>query len=128
MIKSLEIQALSETFAVCRLDPKDEIPDWVLQGAFFSITRTADELSIVCRETDVPTNVKCESGWRGLKVRGPLDFSLTGILASLATPLAEAGVSIFAVSTFDTDYVLVKEINFTRAVNILSSAGHKVTV
>ena len=109
------------TFAICRLDRDAPIPEWAHNG-FFSITRTPDELSIICKEEIVPEQVLCEKGWRCLQVMGPLDFALTGILASLASPLAEAGISIFAISTYDTDYFLVKELN--RAIAVLSKAGH----
>ena len=112
--------------AVCRLDPQAAVPDWALSGDFSSITRTTDELSIVCSEAGVPEGVLCERGWAGLKVEGPLDFSLTGVLASLAQPLAEAGLSIFAVSTYDTDYLLVKAGDLDRAVVVLAEAEHTV--
>lgn len=111
------------TFAICRLDSDAPIPEWAHIG-FFSITRTPDELSIVCKEEIVPEGVTGEKGWRCLQVMGPLDFALTGILASLAAPLAEAGISIFAISTYDTDYFLVKELN--RAIAVLSNSGHNV--
>ena len=99
------------------------IPEWAHSG-FFSMTRTPDELSIVCNEEIVPDGVACEKGWHCLQVKGPLDFALTGILASLAAPLAEAGISIFAISTYDTDYFLVKELD--RAIAVLFKAGHNV--
>jgi hypothetical protein len=111
------------TFGICRLDKDAPIPEWAHIG-FSSITRTPDELSIVCKEEIVPERVICERGWHCLQVMGPLDFALTGILASLAAPLAEAGISIFAISTYDTDYFLVKELN--RAIAVLSDAGHNV--
>ena len=95
-------------------------------GAISSITRTADELSVVCAEAAVPDGMQAERGWRALCVDGPLDFALTGILAGLATALAEAGVSIFAVSTFDTDWLLVKEDQRAEAVRALTEAGHTV--
>ena len=80
----------------------------------------------MCPEAAVPAHVHCESGWRALKVLGPLPFSLTGVLAALTLPLAQAGISLFAVSTFDTDYVLIKSENFSRAVHVLQAAGHAV--
>jgi hypothetical protein len=95
-------------------------------GEFVSITHTADELSIVCAEEHVPSGVKADREWRALKVEGPLDLALTGILASLANPLAEAQINIFAISTFDTDYLLVKEYNVARACDVLRQAGHVV--
>ncbi|MBV9742721.1 MAG: ACT domain-containing protein [Acidobacteriia bacterium] len=104
------------------MDAGSSTPDWAYEGEFVSITRTADEVSIVCRS--VPENVPCERGWRCLKVRGPLDFSLTGVLSSIAKPLADAAVPIFAISTFDTDYILVFEKHLPQAINALKSAGH----
>ena len=121
------LRLLDGRFAICRLGPEDEIPAWALGKAdFCSITRTKDELSVVCREDSVPEDTTCERGWRILQVEGPLDFALTGILASIDKTLADAGVSIFAVSTFDTDYILVKETNLALAQRALQSAGHRV--
>ena len=115
-------------FAVCRFDPQEARPAWVSEADFSSVTRTAEELSIVCRENLVPEDVMREAGWACLKVEGPLDFSLTGVLASLAGPLAEAGISIFAVSTFDTDYLLVKAHDLEDAAVALRQAGHTVSL
>jgi uncharacterized protein len=116
---------LDGRYAVCQLASGSPVPAWAA-GTFVSVTRTPSELSIVCEETAVPTEVKCERGWRVFEVAGPLEFSLTGVLSGIAGPLAAAGVSIFAVSTFDTDYVLVKEENLTPAVEALNRAGHHV--
>jgi GNAT superfamily N-acetyltransferase len=113
-------------YAVARLDAEAPIPGWVAGGPFVSITRTADELSVVCREEAVPEGVRCEPGWRCLRVAGTLDFGLVGVLASLLDPLAEAGVSVFAVSTFDTDYLLLRAADFERAVGVLRRVGHEV--
>ncbi|HWC96994.1 MAG TPA: ACT domain-containing protein [Candidatus Sulfopaludibacter sp.] len=120
------IQLLPQKLAVCRLGPDDAIPAWAA-GDFLSISRTADELSIVCHSTQVPNAIRREGDWLALKVIGPLDFALTGVLLSLAAPLAEAGVSIFAISTFDTDYVLVKQPLVERAMDALRRAGHEVS-
>jgi len=122
----LHLTLLPEVFAVCRLSPDAETPDWATVGAFFSITRTADELSVVCRQINVPVDVKAEKGWRCWQVAGPLDFALTGILASLLNPLAEAGISIFTISTFDTDYLLIKEATLETAIAALRAAGHYI--
>jgi hypothetical protein len=120
---SLTLSLLPETLAVCRLAPDAPRPDWAT-GGFLSVTRTSEELSIVCAEQNVPPSVRCEKGWRCLKVAGPLDLSLIGILAALAVPLAEARIALFAVSTYDTDYLLVKEADVERAVEVLRRAGH----
>ena len=122
----LHLTLLPEVFAVCRLSPYADIPHWATDSAFFSVTRTTDELSVVCRQTNVLVDVKAEKDWRCLQVVGPLDFALTGILASLLIPLAEAGVSIFAISTFDTDYLLIKETTLEVAITALRNAGHYV--
>jgi hypothetical protein len=117
-----------DRLAVCQLAPEAPIPAWAATTGFSSITRTRDELSIVCPEVVVPKGVKQEAGWRMLKVEGPLDFTLTGVLASIASPLAQAGISIFPLSTFNTDYVLVKDADVTEAVQALQAAGHTVTI
>ncbi|MBD0319700.1 MAG: ACT domain-containing protein [Gemmatimonadetes bacterium] len=116
---------LPDPLAVCRL-AADAVPAWLPAHGFVSVTRTADEFSVVCSEGAVPPGVVCERGWRCLAVAGPLDFGLTGVLASIATPLAAAAISIFALSTFDTDYVLVKADTLDAAVDALRRAGHEV--
>ena len=126
-IRPLELSLLPGHFAVCRLDPGASIPSWVLQGSFFSVTRTADELSIVCEKTLVPPGTRYEPNWRLLKVYGPFDFSQVGVLASLVGPLAEAGISLFTVSTFDTDYLLVASDNVEAAIAALVKSGHRVS-
>ncbi len=120
----LMLTVLPDTFAVCRLLPDTDLPIWAMAGPFFAITRAADELSIVCVQAQVPSGVTCQPGWRCLQVAGPLDFALTGVLASLAQPLAAAGVSIFALSTYDTDYLLVPEVQLSGAQAALRNAGH----
>ena len=112
-------------FAVCRLEPGEEIPHADGEVDFFSVTRTDHEVSLVCREApDRPGKV--EGGWRCLEVEGPLEFDQIGVLAALAQPLAVAGVSIFAISTFDTDYLLVKEEQLAATIEALGAAGHSV--
>ncbi|MCK5430181.1 MAG: ACT domain-containing protein, partial [Anaerolineales bacterium] len=105
----MNIHILPGLFAVCRLPAQAPSPEWAQSDELLAFTRTRDEFSIVCAEEQIPANVTAERGWRILKVVGPLDFSLVGVLASLAVPLADAGVSIFALSTYDTDYILVKD-------------------
>jgi hypothetical protein len=115
-----------DILAVCRLDPDGVLPPWASGGPFTSITRTPAELSIVCLQKGVPEGVRCEPGWRCLAVEGPLAFGLTGALVSLARALALAGVSVFAISTFDTDYLLVWEADVERTVELLSRERHRV--
>jgi hypothetical protein len=126
--KHLTLSVLWEPFAICRLPVGERVPEWALTQDFFSITRTSDELSLVCPQAGIPSGVPAERGWRCLKVEGPLDFSATGILASLTEPLARGGVPVFATSTFDTDYLMLPERDFDRAVPILEGAGHHVRI
>lgn len=125
-MSGLSLHVLPERLAVCRLAPDAPVPAQPGGAGFWSVTRTSDELSVVLPEETVPSEWEAETGWRCLKVQGPLDFGLTGILASLATPLAEVGVPIFALSTYDTDYVLVKESDLEKAKRALSANGHRV--
>jgi len=122
----LRLSILPETLAICRLDKNAGIPDWALGACFVSITRTSEELSVICPEIQVPEGVKGDAGWRGLKVEGPLDLSAIGVLASLTVPLAREGISVFAVSTYDTDYLLVKQRDLEKAVMVLSQNGHQI--
>jgi hypothetical protein len=122
----LTLHVLPDRLVVCRLAPDAPVPDRPVNAGFWSVTRTGDELSIVLSEGDIPAGCQAQPGWRCLRVEGPLDFGLTGILASLATPLAEAGVSIFVISTYDTDYVLVKDDDLDRAKRALVASGHRV--
>jgi hypothetical protein len=123
MHTSLVLSILDERLAVCRLEPAEPIPGWATRSAFFSVTRTAEELSVVCAEVDVPAGVRCERGWRALKLEGPFAFEELGVLAAVAVPLAEAGVSILAIATYDTDYVLVRETQLEPA--LMALAQHK---
>jgi uncharacterized protein len=121
----MKLLRLPGAFAVCRLAPEAQLPDWVWQDkTFLSLTYTPEELSIVCSASQVPASVQMERNWSVLKVEGPLDFSLTGILSALTVPLAGAEISIFALSTFTTDYLLVKEQDLDRACQVLEKAGH----
>jgi hypothetical protein len=126
--RALRLEIVEGRYAVVRLGPGDPVPAWAGGGPFVSVTRTDAELSIVCLETAVPRGQPGERGWRGLRVVGPLGFGMTGILASLATPLASSGVSIFVVSTYDTDYVMVQERDLERAKDALARAGHTVAL
>jgi hypothetical protein len=119
---------MSDQFAICRLDAQSSLPEWADQGSFFSITRTEEELSIVCPESQVPSDIQHESDWRCFKVEGPLDFSLVGVMASLTAPLAEADISAFVISTFDTDYVMVKDNVLADAIQAWRQNGHIVIV
>ena len=122
----LTIEILPEVYAVARLEPDSEIPRWAENGDIVSVTRTRDELSVICKEASVPASVKARRDFRCLRVLGPLDFDETGILESLASPLARAGISIFAFSTYDTDYLLLPGKDLEAARAVLVDAGHQV--
>jgi hypothetical protein len=124
--RRLDLRLMEGRFSVCRLPPREEVPAWATRGPFASVTQTPDEISVVCPEGTVPDGTTCEAGWRIFQIEGVLEFGLTGILASVAGPLAEAGVSLFALSTFNTDYVMVKEESVEKAVRALAAAGHRV--
>lgn len=119
-LQGLTLRVLSERFAICRLPSGDSVPSWFRPSALSSLTYTHEELSLVVPEQSVPDEVKAERSWRCLGVVGPLDFGLTGVLASIAVPLAEAGISICAMSTYDTDYMLVRAEAFDAALKVLS--------
>ena len=128
---TLTLSVLDGAYAVCRFAPDADVSPDVLRCAFASVTRTEEELSVVLPEANLTLcsgSEKCEKGWRVIKVEGPLDFALTGIMASLATALAEAGISIFVVSTYDTDYLLLKEEKLEEAIETLRQEGHQVKV
>jgi uncharacterized protein len=124
--KILTMKLLKESLAVCRLNKNDTIPTFATKGEFFSITKTEDELSIVCSCEVVPEGVKCEKDWRALKIEGPLDFSLIGILSSISSILAKNKVSIFAISTYDTDYILVKNKDLDNAIIALEKENYNI--
>ena len=126
MTHRLELSLLPSRYAICRLSPGADVPAWVWGGVFASATRTSEELSLVCEDSRVPAGTRAERDRRALRVHGPLDLSLTGILASLTVALAEAKISIFVVSTFDTDYLLVQESDLERSISALERAGHTI--
>jgi hypothetical protein len=105
--------------------PETTIPEWATSSRFFSITRNADELSVVCDEKCVPEGTQSEAGWACIRLQGPFPFQMTGVLAAILNPLAATEIGIFAVSTFDTDYVLIKSEKVQAAEQVLSAAGHE---
>lgn len=123
---NLAFRVLPGTFAVCRLAADAVVPSSIAAGDLFSVTRTREELSLVCPESAAPPGERCEGNWACLKLEGPFPFALTGILSSFLLPLAERKIPIFAVSTFDTDYVLVKRENLEAALAALEEAGHRL--
>ena len=124
--RRLQLTLLPERFAISRLAADSAVPEWATQGSFFSVTRTGDELSVVCELSFVPIGVQSQPGWRVFKVHGPFVLSEIGVLSALAAPLAEAKISLFAISTFDTDYLLVASAALSAAIAALEGAGHTI--
>lgn len=123
----LDLIVLAGSLAVARLDAADAVPAWATTRSILSaIVRSADELSVLTADAMVPLDVRAERGYRAIKVRGPLPFGSIGIFASIADPIAEAGIGIFALSTYDTDYVLVKEHDLAASIEALRRAGHRI--
>ena len=120
---TLTLKPVPGSFAVCRLPAGTPLPAWFRPGAFSSVSWTDQELSITCDESQVPVDVRCERDWRCLMLQGPFAFDLTGVLLQVLQPLAAANIGIFAVSTFDTDYVLVKDPALQQAKQALRESG-----
>ncbi len=125
-LSPLRLEILPDLIAICRLAPGEPVPVWATQGPFWAVARTPEELSVVCPQASLPLNTRHYPDWRALKVIGPLDPSVIGILATLSRTLAKAGVSLFALSTFDTDYLLVPEAGLPTAIQALQAAGHTI--
>ena len=124
--RRLELILGPEALSICRLPPGVAIPEWAQTGIFVAITRTSEELSIICPSPSVPAGVPSNGGWRAVKVQGPWTFSEVGVLRAVVDPLTDAGISLLAVCTFDTDYVLVRQAELTAALQALKGAGHHV--
>jgi len=125
-MKQLSLSLSPYKYAVCQFHPDKHIPYWALIGEFVSLTRTHEELSVICQEDNVPQDIEAERGWCCVEVHGAFDFTTPGINASLAVPLAQAEISVLAIATFATDYLLVKEEYVERALQVLTQAGHRL--
>jgi len=124
--RSLELYVLPGRMAICRLDPGEKLPPWAGSAVLLSVTRTQAETTVVCQEENVPAGITCNKSWRCLRIGGVLDFSQTGILSSLTVPLAEEGIPVYALSTYSTDLILIKEKDLFRAVLALTRSGNRV--
>ena len=122
----LKFRRLPGPYAIVRLAADAAVPDWASEGEFTSISRSADELSIVCRANNLPHDVHSPERWNCLKLEGPFPFALTGVLLAFIEPLSTKGVPIFAISTYDTDYVLIPEERMEGVVDLLREAGHEL--
>lgn len=121
----LKLELLDHTFAIHRLNPSARIPNEIFGEVFFSIVKTKEELSVVCRSSLTLNSERCNQDWSCIKVSGPLELDAIGVLAKLSEVLADAGISIFSISTYDTDYILVKQDKITHAVEVLRDAGYQ---
>lgn len=126
MIHGLKFRQLQSLYAIVRLGADAPVPDWAHQGEFTSVTRTADEVSIVCASGNLPPHVHSPHRWICLKLEGPFPFSQTGVLLSFIEPLSTSGIPIFAISTYDTDYVLIQQEWCEAAISVLRQAGHEL--
>ena len=124
--RSHELVVLPATYGICKFGARALVPAWVDGGDFWSVSRTPDELSIVCEERLIPAGVHSERGFSCLKVIGPFEFSVVGVIASLTSALAASAISTFAISTFDTDYLLVRQTSLPDAIDALRESGHVV--
>jgi hypothetical protein len=124
--RKLALSVLPKTFVICKLPADAPVPAWATQGKFFSITRTSEELSVVAEADVVPKNLRVDMNWRAMEAHGPFAFSEVGVLAALVAPLAEAEIGVFAISTFDTDYLFTRETQLQAAAAALRKAGHTV--
>jgi len=125
----LTLDLLEGNFVICRLSPSSSLPSWAFTGPFISITKTNDELSIITIDDNrLPKDIQCERNWKCFKLKGPFPFDMTGVLSSILNPLAKADIAILAISTFDTDYVMIKEKNLQIAIDVLKQNGHTVNV
>lgn len=121
-----KLKILKETYTICSIGKESNIPDWVNQSKFYSITKTNDELSILCVQENIPSNVKCEKNWKIIQIDSILDFYMVGVISELSTLLAEDNISIFVISTFNTDYICIKEDVLEKAIQILKNAGNTI--
>jgi hypothetical protein len=126
----LDFKILKGDYSIYRLNKDSAVPDWTCDSEFYSITRTQEELSIICKHADVKRNdnIKIDNHWRILKIVGPLDLSLIGIIADISVLFKENQISIFTISTYDTDYILVKNQHIDKALTVLKNNGHKVFI
>lgn len=119
-----QFKILNDLYSVCKLNPNSNIPIWINKNEFYSITKTEDELSILCSQKDIPEEIQCEKDWKILKIDSKLDFSMVGVISQISKLLAENNISIFVISTFDTDYICIKEKDLLKSVEILKQAGN----
>ena len=124
--RQLKLTLLKDKYAICSLPNDALIPDWALTQSLISITRTKKELTIVCKQDIIPPEIQSDLNWRCFRIDGSFDLNQTGVISSISSPLADAGISIYVISTFDTDYFLVKQQNLDQTISTLSNSGHSL--
>ena len=123
----LKLALLADAYAICGLPATEPVPGWASATPLHAIVRTPKELTVVCRQDAIPASCPCDRNWRCLRVYGSFDLDQVGVISSLSLPLAEAGISIFVISSYDTDYIMIREPRVEEAVSILTDCGHRVT-
>ena len=127
ILRQLHLSLLKDKYAICSLPATAPIPDWALKESLISITRTGDELTIVCPQDLIPSQCQCDLNWRCFRIDGAFDLNQTGVISSISSPLALNQISIYVISTYNTDYFLVKEKNVEQTISVLTSSGHSIT-
>ncbi|MCP4257397.1 MAG: ACT domain-containing protein [Planctomycetes bacterium] len=125
--KQLKLSLLKDKYGICTLPGTTEIPDWALMQSLISITRTKEELTIVCRQDLIPSKCQCDLNWRCFRVDGTFDLKQIGVIYSISSPLADVGISIYVISTYNTDYFLVQQDKVNHTISVLSNSGHSIT-
>jgi len=126
--RQLQLSLLKDNYAICTLPNTAQIPDWALKESLASITRTDKELTIVCRQDIIPSGLKSDLNWKCFKIDGSFDLNQIGVISSISSPLADAGISIYVISTYDTDYFLVQQHNLEQTISTLSNSGHSIAI
>ena len=124
--RQLQLSLLKDKYGICTLPNTAPIPDWALTQSLASITRTEKELTIVCRLEILPSQYQSDLKWRCFKIDGSFDLNQIGVISSISSPLADAGISIYVISTYDTDYFLIQEQNLEKTISVLSNSGHYI--
>ena len=124
--RQFQLSLLKDKYGICTLPNTAPIPDWALTQSLASITRTEKELTIVCRLEILPSQYQSDLNWRCFKIDGSFDLNQIGVISSISSPLADAGISIYVISTYDTDYFLIQEQNLEKTISVLSNSGHYI--
>ena len=125
--RQLRISLLKDKYGICSLPNTAPIPEWALKQSLVSITRTKKELTIVCPQDVIPSQCKSDLNWRCFRLDGTFDLNQIGVISSISAPLAQNGISIYVISTYDTDYFLVQQENLEQTISALSNSGHSIT-